>query len=503
MLKKLPASVQNWISVIGLTIALISFLMALALLVLTSFLGHGGVYLGLVIYIILPAVMVCGFALVALGMLLKRRRDRKHGGAKTLEWPRFDLNQKRSRRSFLLFALGLAVFLIISTVGSFEAFHYTESVGFCGTLCHVIMKPEYDAYQHSSHARVSCVECHVGAGADWYVRSKLSGLYQVYATVFKKYPTPIPTPIENLRPARETCEECHWPEKFYTHNLRFDRYYLSDEANTEWDIRIVMKTGGEYQARGLEAGIHWHINPDVKIEYIAGDERREDIPWVRYTDLKTGRVTVFQDEDNPLDPEEIAAHEVRTMDCIDCHNRPSHDYKSPMRFINAALTAGDISKELPEIKRIALELTTAEYAETQEAIAAIERELPSFYEENYPDIFAARKDAIDEAVELLKTRFSENIFPEMKVRWDTHLGNIGRMPSKGCFRCHSSTHVGESGERITQDCNICHVITAQGPAGNLELGSVRDPLEFRHPVDIDEAWKDGACSDCHSEAILF
>src|SRR5512147_2459048 len=105
------------------------------------------------------------------------------------------------------------------------------------------MNPEFTAYRLSPHARVACVDCHVGTGATWYVRSKLSGLRQVYAVLTNSYDRPIPTPITDLRPARETCEECHWPEKFYARQLRNTKHYLTDSANTEWNISLQMKIG--------------------------------------------------------------------------------------------------------------------------------------------------------------------------------------------------------------------------------------------------------------------
>ena len=90
---------------------------------------------------------------------------------------------------------------MLSSLGSYRVFEETESPQFCGALCHTVMKPEYTAYKISPHSRVRCTECHIGPGASWFVRAKLSGLYQVYATVTDVYPRPIPVPVQNLRPA--------------------------------------------------------------------------------------------------------------------------------------------------------------------------------------------------------------------------------------------------------------------------------------------------------------
>ena len=325
---RLAAHLKNWVSLIGAMIALVSLFMIVFLFVVSEFLRGGGLYLGLVIYILLPGIMISGLVLVPIGMVIQVRKERKHKEIEELVWPRIDLGNVEHRKAFFIFSVGTAIFLLMSAVGSYKAFHYTETVQFCGKLCHTVMKPEYTAYQRSPHARVVCVECHVGPGAGWYVRSKLSGLYQVYATLANTYSRPIPTPIKSLRPAREVCEQCHWPQKFYAYKLRLESHYLPDEENTRWDIKLVMKTGAEHPALGLKEGIHWHINPRVKIEYVAVDEKREEIPWVRFTDLETGRVMIYRDREYSISPEKLETLEIRTMDCMDCHNRPSHDYLS-------------------------------------------------------------------------------------------------------------------------------------------------------------------------------
>ncbi len=495
---KFPASAHNWITLTGAIIALISLFMIVFLFTISLFLGRGAAYLGLVIYILLPSVLVFGLLLIPLGMFLKHRRDRQKQKTFPPEWPRVDLNNPAHRHAFFIFVGGTALFLFLSALGSYEAFHYTESTQFCGTLCHSVMHPEYIAYQNSPHARVTCVQCHVGPGAGWYVRSKLSGLYQVYATLTDIYPRPIETPIHNLRPARETCEQCHWPQKFYARKLRLETHYLPDEQNTRWDIRLIMKIGAEHPALGLKEGIHWHINPSIRVEYAATDDKRENIVWVRYTNLTTGEVKIYQDQETPPEPGQLDTLEIRTMDCIDCHNRPSHLYRSPTTFLNAAMTAGEIPVQLPEIKSVALELCAEEYATMDSAMRAIEQGIRNFYRENYPEIVQNQPQLIDRAVRGVQNAFSRNIFPDMRVRWDKYPNHIGHMEYKGCFRCHNNSHTTETGESIRKECNLCHAIGAQGTPENMEVALLGQELEFKHPEDIDEAWKEMLCSDCHT-----
>lgn len=441
--------------------------------------------------------MIVGLLLIPIGMSVQMRRERKQK-SEIAPWPKVDLNDISHRNAFFVFSIGTTILLFLSAIGSYEAFNYTESVAFCGTTCHSVMSPEYTAYKHSPHAKVPCVECHVGRGADWYVRSKLSGTYQVYATLANVYPRPIPTPIENLRPARETCEECHWPQKFYAHKLRVETHYLTDSENSQWDIQLIMKIGAEKSALGLKEGIHWHINPEVKVEYIAADKERESLPWVRFTDLKTGKTTIYQDQDSPLDESEIENAEIRVMDCIDCHTRPSHNYRPPSLFINTAMTAGEIPTELPEIKSIALDLCDREYSTMDSAMKTIELEIDEYYKENYPEIYETQNELVVQAIKGFQDAFSKNIFPEMKVKWSAYPNHIGHLEFNGCFRCHNDIHTSDDGQVIRKDCNLCHTIRAQGVPDNMQFAVGDEPLEFKHPEDIDEMWKESFCTDCHT-----
>jgi hypothetical protein len=494
---KLPTTVYNWTTVTGATLALISLFMIAFLFVVSVFIQQGSSYLGLIIYIVLPAFLVAGLVLIPVGMLLKRRRDRRSPHAEP-EWPIVDLNKETHRNAFVIFSVGTTVFLLLSALGSYEAFTFTESVEFCGTICHTVMKPEYTAYQNSPHAKVPCVECHVGAGADWYMRSKLSGLYQVYSVTLHKYPTPIGTPISNLRPARETCERCHWPNKFYGQKLVMKKYYLADEQNTPWQINMAVKIGPSHSAYGLQEGIHWHINPNVSIEYKASDVQRQSIPWVKHIDKLTGAVTVFQDTEHPLEKHEFDSLQTRTVDCMDCHNRPSHNYLPPQVFVDQAMEAGTISKTLPFIKKLALDLSAKEYGSSDSARDGIRQGVDEFYRTSYPGLYDSNRTLIASAATGIVNEYGKNIFPEMKVRWSAYPTNIGHMEFNGCFRCHDGNHKSSEGKVISNDCNLCHTIYAQGNPAALAMSPLDKPLEFTHPVEIGDAWKTQPCTTCHT-----
>ncbi|WP_051360765.1 NapC/NirT family cytochrome c [Desulfuromonas sp. TF] len=491
----LPPSVKNWTSLAGVVIALISLFMIVFLFAVTVFFDAHAAYLGLVVYILLPSVMIAGLILIPVGMLLKIRREHREGLSPEPGWPKVDLNNPGHRNAALIFFVGTSLLLFASAIGSYEAFHYTESTAFCGTLCHSVMEPEHVAHKTSAHARVACVACHVGPGADWYVRSKLSGMYQVYAVLTDVYPRPIPTPIENLRPARTVCEQCHWPQKFYAYTYRAETHYLPDEKNTRWDIGLTLRVGAPHSAVGFEEGIHWHINPQVKIEYLPLDEKREQIARVRYTNLESGEVKIYR---NPaLAQEGGEAGEMRTMDCIDCHNRPSHRYLPPNRFVDNAMANGSIPADLPWIKAATVPLCEQEFASREEAEEILRAGVLNFYRQEHPEILEQRMADVEKAIAGFLAAFNENIFPYMKARWSAYPEHIGHLVFNGCFRCHAEGFATEEGEPIRSGCNDCHLISSQGTPGSMEYAPMGESLDFRHPEDIGEAWKEMLCSDCH------
>jgi nitrate/TMAO reductase-like tetraheme cytochrome c subunit len=494
---RLPPSFHNWLSYSGTVISVISIFMFVFLFVLSSIAPSDKAYAGIVIFIVIPVFIILGLLLIPLGMILKIRRIKKHGASPTTNLPILNLNLPHHRNATIIFIVGTLVFFFLSALGSYEAYHFTESNRFCGTLCHNIMIPEYTAYQHSPHARVKCAECHIGSGANWYVKSKLSGLYQVYAAVSNTYPQPIPTPVKNLRPARDTCEECHWPQKIYGKNQRKEIYYLPNEENTQWEIDLLMNTGGGNPAMGQSSGIHWHINPDIEIEYISTDEKRLVIPKVFLKNKATGETIVFENEEEPFDQENAEHAENRVMDCIDCHNRPAHIYRDPSKFLNIAIAAGEIPTSLPMIKYAGIEACVAEYETTEEAMDGITNHIKSFYADNYPELATEKAADVEKAIVGIQKAFSKNIFPEMKVTWESYPDHIGHQTSPGCFRCHDGKHVSEDGQTITHECNDCHFITAQGPVENMEYAG-KDPLEFKHPEDIGDDWQYVGCYECHS-----
>jgi hypothetical protein len=497
---KLPRIVHNWLSYAGAAIAALSLILFVFLFILHSIVDTAAVpYAGLVIFVLVPMVFIFGLILIPIGMFFEWRLWRNKRIRSLPRFPIIDLNNPHHRNATFIFVVGSILLIILVSLSGYKAYHVTDSVAFCGTLCHSVMQPEYAAYQNSPHARVRCVDCHVGAGADWFVKSKMSGLYQIYAVLLNKYPRPIPVPIESLRPAQETCEQCHWPERFFGAQQKKLIHFLPDENNTRWDINLLIRTGGGSPETGLTEGIHWHMNIANRVDYIATDEKRQDIPWVRLTNAETGEATEYMSTENPLSNEEIASAEIRRMDCMDCHNRPTHIFRSPSYSMNLALGTGKIDPTLPFIKQTGVKLLSENYDSTETALKKIENGVKKFYQDHDTDLTNHKEEEISTAIVEIQNIYKNNFFPDvMKVRWDVYPDNIGHLNFPGCYRCHDGLHKSADGKVITTKCTSCHTIISQGTPENVEYSMEPNGLEFRHPEDIGEMWKDIKCSDCHT-----
>jgi len=481
------------LSLVGAGLVVLSAVSIVFLFLIEAITGRSNPYIGIFTYIVYPVLLVLGLILVPVGLLLERRRRVRRPDVPP--YAVIDLNNPKTRGVFL-FVVVTSIFLmgLISTV-SYEAYHFTESVTFCGEVCHSVMEPEHTAYKESPHARVTCAECHVGSGAGWYVRSKLAGVYQIYSVLFHKYPRPIPTPVHNLRPARETCEQCHWPEKFFGAQLKVITRFGHDEKNTAHQIRSLLRTGGGSPTRGITAGIHWHMNIANEVWYGAADPQRQKIPWVRIKD-KQGRVTEYFDRTASLTPEQMKKLELRRMDCIDCHNRPSHIFRDPDGAVDLALLTGLIDRNLPYIKREAVRALSQIYSTREAAREGIVKSIDSFYAKQYSGLYPQKRELIQKAITEVQKIYQTNIFPEMKVDWRIHPDNIGHTLYPGCFRCHDGNHVSKEGKVLRQDCQLCHTIIGQETAVSKPT-EVAAAEKFEHPWPLLGKHARLSCNQCH------
>ncbi|MEI8243374.1 MAG: NapC/NirT family cytochrome c [bacterium] len=479
---------RNWVSLVGILAGVCALITGTVLMLIDLSGQHLSPYVGIIIYLVIPAIIAGSVLLVAAGMLWTHYRLRRQ--SYTFRLPVIDLGNRQTLARLALLGLLVMVCAVVSSVAAYRTYHFTESVEFCGQVCHQVMKPEYTAFRQSPHAGSSCTECHIGPGAGWFVKAKISGAYQVYSVAFNKYHRPIETPVQNLRPAKETCLTCHWPTKFFGAVLRTWTHYGADEKNSPWTIKMLLNIGGGNPAQGPIKGIHWHMEGVNTVEYVATDRKRLSIPWVRVTDQK-GKVTVYRSEDPKarLSDAEMAKHSVRRMDCIDCHNRPSHQFRPPNELLDMALASGRIDDTIPSIKAQGAKLLAATYQTEAEALAAMDHELGA----RHPN-----DPRVNTTIRELQAIYSANFFPEMKVRWDEYPNHIGHKITPGCFRCHDGQHVSDSGKRISKDCTVCHTILAQGP-GKILGEFTSSGLAFKHPEDIGDDWKTERCNTCHTD----
>jgi hypothetical protein len=455
-------------------------------------------YRSLVTFVLAPAIIALGALLFMISVWLQVKRARAKG-----ERVRFTLSidpaDPKYIRNLWVFLGSTAVLVLIVVYAGTEAYDATESVAFCGETCHEVMEPQYVTYHNSPHARVPCAECHIGPGASFWVKSKVDGIRQVYASAFDTYSRPIETPIENLRPARETCEHCHWPQQFYGDKLLTKTYYRTDEENSPWTISMRVKIGGGNPGpTGRVEGIHYHMLTENQLQYVANDRKLQEISWVRSVS-KEGDTTIYTNEEYDQPDLSDPSIEIRTFDCMDCHNRPSHKFKAPANAINEALHTGQISTALPYIRQKGVDLLNAEYEDRFEAEEGIDRGLREYYEDDYPDLVDSLETEINQAVDVLQGIYRRNFFPEMDTDYRVRENNLTHFVNDGCFRCHNQYMATEDGETVATSCETCHVIVAQGPSENVDnLEMNLTGLEFQHPEDIDEYWKEVNCTACHT-----
>ncbi len=368
---------------------------------------------------------------------------------------------RRHREKLLFLMTAGAIGIVLLVVGGYQLVEFTDSTAFCGQLCHDVMYPEYTVYQDSSHSRVTCAECHVGSGADYLVRSKVRGIPMILATLTGNYEKPIPVPVKNLRPARDTCEQCHRPERFTGDLVRVHTTYLPDEANTvKTDTRVLRVGGGEAEAA---KDIHWHIAAEVY--YLPLDEKRTQIGWVGVA-KGDGPMVEYVDAArvSEVGPDRIAK-EKRLMDCMDCHNRATHVFNSPEKLIDSAFVQGKLDASLPYLKREGIKALDPSNASLAEAVDKVEG-IRDFYKVSYPSVYASKAESVERAVKVLREVARLTTFPDMNVNWNSYVNHAGHSAeSPGCFRCHGklvATSGPSTGKAVDAGCESCHFFQLPG-----------------------------------------
>ncbi len=415
-------------------------------------------YIGLITYLLFPTLFVIGLILIPIAW----NKQKKNSGKTTRELLDSQFGTNETAAGFfgskiMLSVAGLSlVNILFLSIASTQMLDFMDEPVFCGTACHSVMHPEWITYQQSPHARVHCVECHVGEGTGALISSKLNGAYQMLSVTFKLYEKPIPTPVHQLRPARETCEKCHWPEKFYGTRIKSYVRYQMDEASTPeyTTLNLKIDTG-----KGKEkAGIHWHIAAKNQVRYAAADEKRLKMLWVE--EIKEDGTVIRYKNTEAREDELKHETEARTMDCVDCHNRATHIYEDPSMALDDRIQKGLIDHSLPFIKREGLASISNYFKTREEGQTAIRKHIESFYRRNYPKLLISQSDKIDQAIKTLQAIYHRNIHPGMNIIWGSYPNFLGHQKDSGCFRCHNGDFVSEDGQEISYECTTCHSILA-------------------------------------------
>ncbi|MBM4356416.1 MAG: hypothetical protein FJ109_21915 [Deltaproteobacteria bacterium] len=474
----IPRLGANWITLLGAVLTTFAAGSMAVLGVLLVLAEKADVYKSAVVLLVLPLVFIAGLLVIAVGFFWQRIRVRRSGGA--VPDPLGDaiaaaFRDKTIRRQTLFVAVATAVNVLVVLVTGTAAVNYMDTPEFCGTLCHSVMQPEYDTYRESPHSRVKCVTCHIGPGASFAVKSKVDGLRQVWGVATGSYRRPIPSPVEELRPARDTCEQCHWPSKFHGNRVAFRMHYQDDEANTPTVNTLLLKIGGRDSVTGEFHGIHWHVDADTEIQYESLDERRERIGTVRV--FRKGALVA---EYKPKAPGTPPTGAPRTMDCIDCHNRPTHVYDAtPALAVDRAFNEALLDRNVPFLHDVATKALSeaAEKSVNRDSAGSwLAKRMKALYQELHPGTTPS-DETLGKAAEGVARLYLYNVYPDMSLTFGTHFNHLGHQGEdkdrRGCFRCHDDEHATADGKTISQDCELCHEILNMDE----HPSSVPDPLK--------------------------
>lgn len=470
------------LATLGAALVTASFLADALLIIGDILFGGANPYIGIVAYMVFPPLIMLGLAVIPVGIWWRLRKLRRPINLETLRrLSQFGVLHRPGALLRIVLMLTLINLLAFGLLG-YRGYHYMDSTGFCGQVCHSVMAPEYTTYQHSPHSEVECVQCHIGPGAGWFVKSKISGAWQVISVNLDLYSRPIETPIDNLRPAREVCENCHRPEMFHGNLIRVREHFDPDKGNTPRYTILNMRVGGGSEHGQPAEGIHWHVGLDHELRYYATDHKREHIVYIEAVG-PDGVEHTWTRPGEEFDRSKITDGQMRVMDCVDCHNRPTHIYLPPVEAIEQRMIKGEIDPKLPWVRKVAGQVLTPKYATREEAMTQIEQRTIKIYRDEYPDVWAEQEPAIRKAIAVLQDIHRLNVFPQMNIQWNTYTSQIGHPSRDGkarCFRCHDGRFRDETGQPITLACNACHYILAQDNPDTAVLNILKgNPAYYR------------------------
>lgn len=476
----LPGKILTWLGLLLAIAGMLAFV-ALCLKDARSHLSDRGPFFGLIAYVLMPAALVAGLGLAGVGCWLKMRRRRQssdapsRGGCGCQDSP--------SRCHLLGTVAGSVVVMAILGVAASKAVHYSESDPFCGEMCHTSMHPVHHTYTNTAHAKVTCAKCHVAPGVSGFVTAKYYGMFELQQTLQDSFPRPLPA-AKHMPPAKDTCALCHQAGKDFGDVEKVYTHYLSDATNTPYTSHMLVKVGGANPVTPADGGTHYQMFIANKIEYYATDELRQEIPWVRQTDLIKGKVMIYT---NGAFKGEPPADKIRTLDCNDCHSRVGHPYNPPTDLVDGALAKGLLKASMPSVRSNVV----AALSQTHTSAEADLQQIAAYLRRCYPN-----DTRVDKVIEVTQKLYSANFFPVMKTDWRSQPNNISHITSPGCFRCHDGQHkTADNRTRITQHCIKCHLFIGQGSENMLASLAIRGG-GFKHPHPSSKG-QENNCFTCH------
>ena len=439
-------------------------------------------YIGLITYLAFPALFILGLLFIPIGWFIWSKQNGKPISellsAKFAE----DLKPKQLGAKLWRTVAALTLLnLVIFGAATSRMLHFMDSAHFCGTACHSVMNPEWVTYQQSPHARVACVECHVGEGVGALIDSKINGTWQMISVTFDLLDRPIPTPVHNLRPARETCEKCHWPDLFLGNRIKTFPHYSADSLSTAQYTTLMLKVGSG--ARQLDKGSHWHVGAHNQVRYASLEDKREDIVWVEV--LREGQAPVRYESARLADRANEVGDAVRVMDCVDCHNRATHIYEPPERAVDSRIAKYPELRGLPFAKRVMLEAVLKNMPSDESRREYVRTSMESYYSRGDYNLSLAQQTQLDQAVDVANSIVERNIHPEMNITWGSYPSKLGHRENVGCFRCHNMDMKASDGQGISMDCTLCHSILALESEKPFQFlsPSANDSSNIEHPLE--------------------
>jgi hypothetical protein len=205
------------------------------------------------------------------------------------------------------------------------------------------------------------------------------------------------------------------------------------------------------------------------------DSERQEMYWVELT-TPDGKTKVFTRGDEKVPDETEIARDARVMDCIDCHDRPTHLFQVPSKALDTVLQTHEDYRSLPYFKKQALEAIKGDYATHDAGMAQVKEAVTEYYKQNYQDLWQAKQDLVTRAAEEAAAVYGRSVFPAMKTNWETHPNNIGHDDFPGCWRCHDGEMSTADGkDTIPIDCETCHVFIVEDSSTLPDISNLTMP----------------------------